>query len=57
MERKVAQDKKQEVLERIFGVMRGVVSPAWVIKEMQKKQGKKRGGTVKKYAKGGKVKK
>ena len=53
----MTKDKKQEVMARIFGVMRGVVSPAFVIKEMQKKQGKKRGGTVKKYAKGGKIKK
>ena len=53
----MAKDKKQEVMDRIFSIMRGVASPKWVINEMKRRQGKKRGGPVKKYAKGGKVKK
>lgn len=48
----MAKDKKQEVMDRIFSIMRGVASPTWVINEMKRRQGKKR-----KYAKGGKVKK
>ena len=60
---------REQTLSRIFSVMRGIVSPRWIAEEMKraeqekarqektKRKPKKHGGPVKKYAKGGKVKK